>query len=295
MRMELFSPAKINLGLSIVGRRTDGFHLLESLFWPLNFGDSIEISNGDGRVRTQWDPMAPLQLTSPPAQSENIVTKVLGSISGFQNDLDITIFKKIPMGGGLGGGSSNAGTVLKHLLERRLVKIPEAEHWACQFGADIPFFLQNQPAWVTGVGEAVKPLEIDTVLLENLYFLLIIFPFGCETKKIFSSYKQDSCSFSNSVNPFPNGNITFLELVSFLKTANNDLEPIVSKLYPDIGKVLSKLAQQKCLYSGLSGSGSTCIAVFDSFEQREKTSQDLQSFFRINNCKSISAETFTTR
>lgn len=293
--MELFSPAKINLGLSVVGIRQDGFHLLESLFWPITFGDTIQVNEGSGRVFTSWNSLAPYPSHNVPTESENVVTKVLKGCVNFSTHLDFEISKCIPIGGGLGGGSSNAGTVLKFLRATDNIKIHDIETWSAQFGADIPFFLSSKPAWVTGIGEVVMPLRLEKSVPEKLHFLLVVFPFGCETRRIFQQYRGQSTQYSIPVRPFTQNEISFQELKSFLKSTKNDLEPIVSQIYPQIASVLDRLRETDCIYSGLSGSGSTCVAVFESAEKREKSAQELHSFFRTSDCRSIFAETFTTR
>lgn len=295
MRNSLFSPAKINLGLSVVGRREDGFHLLESLFWPVSFGDFLEIETGQGRVLLNWATSAPFPGTKLPEEKENIVTKALKALPELGNRINVRIDKNIPLGGGLGGGSSNIGTVLRHLKAENSINISDLAAWSSQFGADVPFFLASQPAWVTGIGEKVLPLTFEENSFKPLYFLLVLFPFGCETKLIFSEYKKSGIPFSASTNPFSQGKLTLDQLTRHLKTAKNDLEPVVSKLYPDISRILEKLRQVDCLYAGLSGSGATCFAIFESPQQIKKTAKELEPFFRKNNCKSISAETFATR
>jgi 4-diphosphocytidyl-2-C-methyl-D-erythritol kinase len=294
MRKQILSPAKINLGLSITGRRDDGFHCLESLFWPLNFGDKIDLIEGTGRVSLTWGSDAPYTSTQLPSEKENIVTKVLKALSPQTIPFDINIEKRIPMGGGMGGGSSNIGTLLRFLQGQQLINNLDLLQWSSRFGADIPFFLCSQPAWVTGIGENVQPLMCDPELFKNLYFLLVLFPVGCETKLIFEKFKSSKTPFSTSQNPFPAGQISMISLKQYLSKAKNDLEPSVSGLYPNIKRVLEKLRSQNCLYAGLSGSGATCFAVFESSEERQKTAKDLSGFFRDNNCKGVSAETFAS-
>jgi len=294
MRKQVLSPAKINLGLSITGRQKNGFHCLESLFWPLNFGDTIEFTNGTGRVLLNWAREAPYTSMQLPLENQNIVTKVLKALSPQSVSLDINIEKKIPMGGGMGGGSSNIGTVLKFLEEQQLVDNSDLVLWASQYGADIPFFLFSQPAWVTGIGENIQTLKCDADLLKNLYFLLILFPFGCETKLIFEKFRIEKTQFSESINPFPEGRISLELLKKYLNSAKNDLEQAVTTLYPLIQRVLERLRLQNCLYAGLSGSGATCFAIFETFEARQKTAQDLSDFFRDNNCKGVFTETFAS-
>lgn len=294
MRKQILSPAKINLGLSITGRREDGFHSLESLFWPLNFGDKIDLTEGTGRVFLNWGSDAPYTATRLPTENENIVTKVLSALSPQNIRLDINIEKRIPMGGGMGGGSSNIGTLLRFLHEHELINNLDLLKWSSRFGADIPFFLFSRPAWVTGIGENVQPLECDHELLKNLYFLLVLFPFGCETKLIFEKLRFDTKPFSSTQNPFPERKVSLPLLKQYLSNAKNDLEPCVTELYPTIKRVLEKLRSQNCLYAGLSGSGATCFAIFDSFEERKKTTKDLIGFFRENNCKGVYAETFAS-
>lgn len=294
MRKTLLSPAKVNLGLSIVGHRENGFHNLESLFWPLNFGDTITLSLGNSQVSVKWEKSAPFSKSELPSERDNIVTKVLKLLPSLENNWIVDISKQIPIGGGLGGGSSNIGTILKFFRENNLLQVTDLEAWTAQFGADIPFFLHSRPAWVTGIGENIQPLEIEPALTQRLYFLLIVFPFGCETKSIFQEFKRRNLIFTPSIFPFTNNRVTESAFLNYLARAKNDLEPIVCDLYPQIGLVLDRLKSQDCLWSGLSGSGATCFALFNSKESREKTAKDLQSFFRLNNCRSIFAETFAT-
>lgn len=295
MRKRLLSPAKINLGLSIVGRRDNGFHSLESLFWPLSFGDLLEVEKGTGRTTLSWSPDAPFTTDILPTENNNIVTAVLRALPESESSWDVHINKSIPMGGGMGGGSSNVGTFLRYLKEKKILSVLNLESWASQYGADIPFFLHSKPAWVSGIGEVITPLECTNAVLTQLHFLLIIFPFGCETQLIFKKYKESGKPFSNSQNPFPDKTLTIESIRHYLKSAKNDLEPTATTLYPTIKKVLEKLRAEPCLYAGLSGSGATCFAVFESAELRQKTAQDLHDFFRTNNCKSISSQTFATR
>lgn len=292
MHKTLFSPAKINLGLSIVGRREDGFHLLESLFWPITFGDTIEVTPGTGRVHLTWAKDSLYNESALPGEEDNIVTKVLRTLPKLELNYDITIKKRIPLGGGMGGGSSNIGTLLRHLHSQSRLSVEDLPAWSCQFGADIPFFLSSSPAWVTGVGEKVRPLRLLSEELKTLHFLILLFPFGCETKQVFRAYQQSNPKFSPRSLPFKNDSLSRETLLRYLKEAKNDLESVVSTLYPNIGLALEKLRKSQAIYAGLSGSGSTCYAVFDSMEILKKTTQELHSFFRTYNCKSILAETF---
>jgi 4-diphosphocytidyl-2C-methyl-D-erythritol kinase len=123
----------------------------------------------------------------------------------------------------------------------------------------------------------------------------LLFPFGCETKQVFKAYQQSNPIFSPCSEPFKNDSLSRDTLMAYLKGATNDLEPIVSTLYPPIGLALEKLRKTQAIYAGLSGSGATCYAVFDSVENLKKTSQELHNFFRTHNCKSILAETFLTQ
>jgi len=157
------APAKLNLGLRVVGRRDDGYHLLESLFVPLELAD---------RVRVEAEPAAVTSISvtmlgragDVPAGDDNLVTRAarafLGA-AGITARIALTLDKQIPVGAGLGGGSSDAAAVLCALAQQfaNELSIQALAAVAVRLGADVPFFLDPRPAWVTGIGEQIEPIR----------------------------------------------------------------------------------------------------------------------------------------
>jgi 4-diphosphocytidyl-2-C-methyl-D-erythritol kinase len=289
-KKRLFSPAKLNLGLWIVGRRSDGLHRLESLFWPIDLVDDIELecpSESPGLVM-QWAVDAPIR-TPLPAAAENIVARIKDGFPGaLPDNLSLRIHKRIPLGGGVGGGSSNAGTLLAELApqwEDRDLK-------AAALGADVPFFLDPRPTWVTGIGEKRRALKLSKEVAASLHFLVVCLPQPTPTALIFRALKDSGFKFSPSRNPFPTPSVSRSAIVNYLEWASNDLEPFAVRHYPLIGEVTSKLRETPCLFAGMSGSGSTCFAVFDDATAREKSAKELFPFFRDRGCTSLCVGTF---
>jgi 4-diphosphocytidyl-2-C-methyl-D-erythritol kinase len=289
--LRLFAPAKVNLGLRIVGRRGDGYHELESLFWPLDLLDDLWITSSPTlEVNTFWSPEAPYPHQKLPEGSQNLVTQALALGAEKGSSYSVRIEKRIPLGGGLGGGSSDAAAILRFRQEHERGFSANSEV-ALRLGADVPFFLKLQPAWVTGIGEHCQTLPVDAAVVEEVCFILILFPTGRVTQEVFAEYRQAGLSFS----PSRKGNfsaITREGLAQYLAQAGNDLEPLVAHRCPSIRKAIDALQQTPCRYAGLSGSGSTCFAIYFSKIDQEKSFKALSGFCRSQNCKSIRARTF---
>lgn len=279
--MCLLSPAKLNLGLRIVGRRNDGLHLLESLFWPINLFDELEVRPAERTgVTTRWATDAVKPDPHLPPESENLVFRALQAAGAGHWEVEVT--KRIPMGAGLGGGSSNAGTLLKWLAEIGNLSPERRDALAPSLGADVPYFLSPRPAWVTGIGEQRQEL---LSAMPEMYFLLIFPREPLNTKSVFTAYRDASLRFSNH-RPVPSDLLRY-----FREDVGNDLEVAACQLLPRLGSILSRLRREPVLYAGLTGSGSTCFAVFNSADDREKSSKVLQPFLRENFCRSLTAET----
>lgn len=291
----LLSPAKLNLGLRIVGRRPDGYHLLESLFWPINFADKISLQvSTENRVICQWAKDAAFSDVVLLQNEKNLVGQLLRGTQDWKpkNESTVRIEKRIPIGGGLGGVSSNVGTVLRHLQDQEEITKDQAERLALQFGADVPFFLNPRPSWVTGVGEVRSPLSLAPELKNSLFFLLVLFPFGTSTPELFQAFRERTFSFSPSIRMDTNRTWDFDALSQFLKSSKNDLETLVANQTPSISSALELLRLSQPLYSGLSGTGSTCFGIYSSTERRAEAAKEFEGFYRRVSCRIIFAETY---
>src|SRR3984885_9271677 len=157
---QLRAPAKINLGLSVVGRRADGYHELQSLFWPIDLEDELILTPApENRIHTFWDDDAAFPYTPLPSTKNNLALRATEEV--LTGKWSLQLRKRIPIGGGLGGGSSDAAAILRFGREHCGIASEQLESTAKQLGADVPFFLTPKPAWVTGAGENRQYLNVD--------------------------------------------------------------------------------------------------------------------------------------
>lgn len=164
------APAKLNLFLHVTGRRADGYHLLQSVFVLLDWHDTLHIDTRDDGQLLRHD----LNAALPPDDLCLRAARLLQRESGTSQGCDIRIHKAVPWGAGLGGGSSDAATVLLALNQLWGLHWPgeRLEALALQLGADVPFFVRGRPAWVEGVGEQITPIALPPALLHTPLALL---------------------------------------------------------------------------------------------------------------------------
>ncbi|GAB3372243.1 4-(cytidine 5'-diphospho)-2-C-methyl-D-erythritol kinase [Spongiibacter taiwanensis] len=235
-------PAKINLFLRITGRRADGYHTLQTLFQLLDYGDSITLTvRDDGQIRL----LSPLP--GVPDQDNLVVRAARGlqAASGCKLGADIHLDKRLPMGGGIGGGSSNAATTLLGLnhLWQTAMPIDALCELGLGLGADIPVFVRGETAWAEGIGETLQPVEMPS------RWYVVIKP-ECEvsTAEIFSHQQ-----LTRHDSP--------IKIAAFLEGGSpNSCEPLVRKLYPEVDKALIWLDQ--FAPAKLTGTGACIFASF---------------------------------
>ncbi len=281
----LRSPAKVNIGLSIVGRRADGFHVLESVFWPLSFADDIQFEEAEvTSLEMGWTSDAPIPSTGLPEASDNLAMKAWAGVPKAPAQ-KITIEKRIPTGGGLGGGSSNAGTVLRHLVAGGFVDKHEAQRMAPQLGADVPFFLDPKPSFVSGIGEKIESLSIPEKGMGQLWFAIVFLPRPIVTAEVFKRFRESGKTFSPE-----RGKVEGLN--DIFRLAKNDLEPVAIQQYPLIQEAITMLKSTECLFAGMSGSGSSCYAIYASQQQQEKSSKAVHQWCRLYEGRVLYTQTF---
>lgn len=238
------APAKINVFLHITGRRADGYHLLETLFQFVDVCDDLAFAvREDGQIR---------RLSAVPglAEQDDLVVRAAQALqrhSGTALGADIELEKRLPMGGGLGGGSSDAATVLVALnvLWKLNLGLDELARLGLALGADVPVFVRGQCAWAQGVGELLQPFELDESPL------LVITP-NCavSTAQVFND-----ADLTRDTPP--------IKMHAFsLAGSHNDCEPVTRRLYPEVGKALDWLAQ--FAPPRMSGTGASVFAFFDT-------------------------------
>ncbi len=218
--LQLLSPAKLNLFLHITGRRADGYHELQTVFQLLDWGDRLQFTpDSSGETRLEGGELG------IPAE-ENLILRAASLLQSGRRGVRIRLDKRIPAGGGLGGGSSNAATTLLALNHLWQVNLPAAELAVigAGLGADVPVFLGGHTAWAEGTGDRLEPLEMP----ERWY--LVVVP-GCHvsTAEIFSHRQLTRNSAPIKMAAFLDGD------------SRNDCQPLVRRLYPEVDKALKLL------------------------------------------------------
>jgi 4-diphosphocytidyl-2-C-methyl-D-erythritol kinase len=264
MKVILKAPAKINLFLEITGKRPDGYHDIESIMQTVSLYDEISAEETrNGEISVECDD------NNIPSGSGNIAYKAAKALKerfGIQKGVKIRIKKEIPLGAGLGGGSSDAGAVIKALLRVWNIKSSkeELEKIAAKIGADVAFFLTCGTALCKGIGEIVTPLKS----IRKMPLVLVNPRFGVPTAAV---YKKVKFPLTNQrrINKIK----TLIESGSFngdnaSGACFNRLEEFVFPDYPEIEKIRNLLAQLGCA-GIMSGSGATVFGIFGSQSQSE--------------------------
>ena len=259
-KFKIKSYCKINLSLKIIKKLKNGYHSITSLITFCNLHDIILIS----KINAPKDKIIFSGKFSKNIDKKvNTVTKVLKLLR--ENNLiksqsfNINIKKNIPHGSGLGGGSSNASNLLNYFNNKMKLKLKKRKliYLAKKIGFDVPIGLEKKNTFLTGAKS--KMSRINKKFNLNL---LIVYPnIVCSTKKIYKKYKVNSSIKYQSY--FNNKNKK--KLIDYLKNEKNDLEEIVIKTHPIIGKIIDCIKFQKgCLFSRITGSGSACIGIFSN-------------------------------
>ena len=245
----LRAPAKLNLMLHITARRDDGYHLLETVFQFIDLADRIEFSTNDtGKILR-------LPGNSPVAAADDILLAAATLLQArFQvgKGVSIDIDKRIPVGGGLGGGSSNAATCLLALnqLWGLGLSLDQLAGIGLELGADVPVFVHGRAAWASGIGEKLQAIE-----LEEPIYLVIDPKVAVSTAQIFAAQE-----LTRNCDP--------LTIRAFLRGSGcNVCEPVVRNLYPQVAGAIDWLDQYAT--ARMSGTGACVFAAIDSLEQAE--------------------------
>lgn len=253
--MITYPNAKINLGLNIVEKRPDGYHNLETIFYPINLQDALEVTeleNEEGEYK--------LKVSGVPIEGDaenNLVVKAYRLLKKDFPDMspiNIHMFKHIPTGAGLGGGSADAAFMIKLLNEKFNLKlsIEKMEEYAAILGADCAFFIQNKPVFASGIGNIFENI---TLSLKGYYIVLV-------KPEIFVSTKD---AFSHITPMHPNQSlkeIVRMPVETWRATMKNDFEESVFQKYPEIAAIKDKLYDMGAIYASMSGSGSSVFGIF---------------------------------
>jgi len=238
------APAKLNLMLRVTGRRADGYHLLQTVFRFIDFGDTLRFDvRADGVVARRNEVAGVPDAVDLAVRAARLLQQA-GSV---REGADITLEKRLPLGGGLGGGSSDAATTLIALNRLWGLNWPRArlQELALGLGADVPVFVFGESALGEGVGEKLTPLELPPA-----WYLVIIPPVEIATARIFQDPDLIRDSIPTKIPPFS------------AASGINDLEPVVCRLYPVVAEHLAWLKQFGC--ARVTGSGACVFAEYDS-------------------------------
>ncbi len=237
------APAKLNLFLHVVGRREDGYHLLQSVFMLLDWHDTLHFERRPDAALSRED-------IGNPVPDDDLVlraARALQAATGCREGAHITLDKRLPSQAGMGGGSSDAASCLLALnrLWHTGLGATELASIGLALGADVPFFLHGHNAWVEGIGE-----RIATVPVPAAHFLVVKPPAGLETAAIFRAPDLRRDSGAAIISGFAANPLQF---------GRNDLQPVAQRLCPEVGQALEWLASQG-LAGRMTGSGSAVFA-----------------------------------
>jgi len=247
--MICFPNAKINLGIQVARKRSDGFHNLRSVHYPIPFYDVLEFKEADKYSLTVWGN------SSKTLSENNLITKAWKLLSTRYNipAVEVHLLKNIPVGSGLGGGSSDAIFFVKNILEWLKIEMSEKEliSLAEELCSDCPFFVYNRPAYVFGKGNFIEPLEFDL----HGYWLALILP---------DTPVSTEDAFEKIIPKHPQYNLKQLvikkDINNWKEQLFNDFEKV---LPPHLTEVKRTLYKAGALYASLTGSGSAFYGIFD--------------------------------
>ena len=252
--MITYPNAKINLGLNIVEKRPDGYHNLETVFYPINLQDALEVNLLEGEEEFS------LKVSGVPIEGEpenNLVVKAYRLLKKDYPEMpaiDIHMYKHIPTGAGLGGGSADAAFMIKLLNDKFKLNlsIEKMEEYAAILGADCAFFIQNKPVFATGIGNIFEPIQLSL----KGYYLVLVKP------DIFVSTKD---AFAHIIPTQPTQSlkeIIRMPVETWRATMKNDFEDSVFQKFPEIAAIKDKLYDLVAVYASMSGSGSSVYGIF---------------------------------
>lgn len=264
--MIVFPQAKINIGLRITGKRPDGYHNIETIFYPVGLRDALEFVISDGLFKKDIITVTGIDTGGNP--EENLVIKSVNKLREKHSIpyLRIHLHKAIPVGAGLGGGSSDAACFMKLLNRCFGLKIDEHDlkSLALEVGSDCPFFINCSPAVATGRGEILKPIRH---FLDGYYLVLLNPVVGINTREAYGNCNPEK----------PADNLIMLidhHISEWKDLIKNDFEAFAFKKHPLIGRIKEDLYNTGALFSLMSGSGSSVYGIFSEKIKLPETLKD---------------------
>jgi 4-diphosphocytidyl-2-C-methyl-D-erythritol kinase len=253
--MICFPNAKINLGLNIIEKREDGFHNIETVFYPIPLTDALEMIENTNTSKTITLTYSGIQI--PGNAEDNLCVKAYKLISKDYPlpKIKVHLHKHIPIGAGLGGGSSDAAFFIKLLNEKFEVGLSwgEMHHYAKLLGSDCSFFISNKPSVASGKGDELESINLD---LKDYYFVLVYPHLHINTAKAYSLVNpQKSTTAIEDI-------VLNSSIADWKNNLKNDFEKSVFNNYTAIEKIKMKLYNSGAIYSSMSGSGSSVFGLF---------------------------------
>ncbi len=264
--MITFPCAKINLGLNIVSKRTDGYHDLETVFYPIPLHDALEIKYMDEKFPSESP--CDLKVTGNAVdcdEQSNLVVKAYRLLAADYQlpHVHAHLFKNIPSQAGLGGGSSDAAFMIRLLDERFRLNIgnSEMERYAAQLGADCAFFITAEPAYAEGIGDQLMPVDGPEKSLAGYYLAIVKPDVAVSTREAYATiipHKPAKCC----------RDIVRQPIETWSEELVNDFEAPVFAIHPLLADIKQRLYDQGAAYAAMSGSGSALFGIFKEKPQR---------------------------
>lgn len=258
--MIVFPCAKINLGLNIVSKREDGYHNLETVFYPIPLYDALEIKYMDEKFPS--DTACDLKVTGNAVdcdEQKNLVVKAYHILAADYQlpRIHTHLYKHIPSQAGLGGGSSDAAFMIRLLDERFRLNIgnPEMERYAARLGADCAFFIEAEPAYAEGIGDVLMPADGPDGNLHGYYLCVVKPDVAVSTKEAYSAITPKKPAKSCR-------DIVRQPIETWKEELVNDFEEPIFKMHPELEAIKQKLYDQGAIYASMSGSGSALYGIF---------------------------------
>ena len=266
--MITFPNAKINLGLDVVERRPDGYHNLETIFYPIPLQDILEITPATEEDAPEYR-FKMFNARFDSSDDDNLVVKAYKILAADHKlpKVDISLYKHIPTGAGLGGGSADAAFALKMLNEMASLALTDEqlEAYAARLGADCAFFIKNRPAYATGIGNILTPTECS---LAGYHLVLVKPDIHISTKEAYSLVVP-------AAPETPLTEIAARTAEEWKGAMKNDFEKSVFAKHPSCEAIKEKLYEMGAVYASMSGSGSSFFGIF----KEEQKVEDIKSIF----------------
>ena len=252
--MITYPNAKINLGLNVVAKRPDGYHDLETIFYPIPLQDALEVTMQKGADRPYRLHVTGANLDGSPADNLVVRAYTLVNEKHHLRPVDIHLHKHIPTEAGLGGGSSDAAFMIKMLNSKFNLglSVAEMEIYASKLGSDCPFFIQNKPVFATGTGNVFHPIDLS---LKGMNIVLVKPQISVSTREAYANIcpKQPAVSLKE---------IAAKPIDEWKDLMKNDFEKNVFLVHPEIAAIKDKLYDMGAVYAQMSGSGSAVFGIF---------------------------------